>query len=478
MQVAAPAKSPTYDRIRDLRTTLSAALGEANRPLDDSTSEETSSEEGLRTAEEIDPEEAFNHYWGYLPPLDEESVSVIDAIMAQPEKAKEQLRTGPDNKDFPLGLFDRNVMWEPSPAPDPQMDHVNGLASRVSKLEPDEEKKSHEHLWSRDQDQCDGTSNEALFQRTIMMNLISRHSIIDYRDDNNQLCLDFSVEEPWTCPPMPTRAYSTARKFLTAPKPDLAVCFRREALIPHQMWHRLPYATRLLACYENMVNIWTPKVFHFFAIEAKKGGAASDDTVGKRQSLNNASQALHNMYEFFRDAGPQHEQVFFDQVRFFSIGASTEGLTIRIHRAINDAEDEFPHGLIIPEYPLRFEYKDIFTIPKAEFSRDTVFKIFESILIHYGANELRGLLATAAKELMQKLDRDPTEILLRQNPFYYRYGQTEIPGSKKNTPGGSKAQTKATISRLQSRNLSMSVDMLRSGSATPRESQTQKRKRS
>ncbi|MCJ1281870.1 hypothetical protein MMC26_001193 [Xylographa opegraphella] len=476
-QVAAAGESPTYDRIGDLRTTLAATLGEINRSLDHSTTEGSPTGEGLQTTEELDPEEAFNRYWGCLPPLNEEAEAVISAIMAQPERANEQLRIGPDSRDFPVGLYDRNVMWEQNPAQDLQMDHIKGLVSRASQLEPDEEKKLHEHLWNRDQDQCDGASNEALFQRTIMMNLISRHSIIDYRDDNNQLCLDFSVEEPWTCPPMPTRAYYKQRKFLTIPKPDLAVCFRREAIMPHNVWHRLPDATRLLVCYENMANIWTPKMFHFFTIEAKKGGVVSDDTVGKRQSLNNASQALHNMYEFFRDAGPQHKKLFFDKVRFFSVGASTEGLTIRIHQAINDAEEEFPQGSIIPDYPLRFEYKDFFTIPKAGFSRDAVFQIFETILIRYGAIELRGLLTNAAEDLMRKLENDPREMLLRQNPFYYRHGQTDTPKSRKYTPRDSKAQSRATHSRRESVGYAMSVDMYRSGSATPKPSQSRKRKR-
>ncbi|MCJ1395089.1 hypothetical protein MMC18_007970 [Xylographa bjoerkii] len=472
--------TPTYDQFGDLRANLTIAFGRESRRADYITSEESSNEEGLQTVDDTDPEEAFNCYWGYLPPLDEEATSIIDAIMAQPEKAKEQLRIGPENKDFPEGLMYRNVIWDQSPARDPHMDHIKGLVLKVSDLEPDEEKKSHEHLWSRDQDQCAGASNEALFQRTIMMNLISRHSIIDYRDDNKQLCLDFSVEETWTCPPMPTRAYSRLGKFLTAPKPDLAVCFRRKALISDQIWYGLPKATRLLACYENAVEIGAQRVFHFFAIEAKKGGLPSDDTVGKRQSLNNASQALHNMYEFFKDAGPKHEQVFFDKVRFFSVGASTEGLTIRIHRATRDVEDQSPLGLIIPEYPLRFEYQNIFTIPKAGFSRNAVFKIFETILIRYGAKELRALITAAAIELMQKLERDPREMMLRQNPFYYRYGQTEIPGSKKNTPRGGRAQSVQSNMGLTSRSSSVAnqlAGMMRSGSATPKQSQSQKRKR-
>lgn len=101
----------------------------------------------------------------------------------------------------------------------------------------------------------------------------------------------------------------------------------------------MPKATKRLVCYENMSEIRRARGFHFFTIEAKKGLMSADDTVGKRQSLNNASQALHNMFEFFRDAGPQHEDIFFTKVRFFSVWP--------VRRHLQSAFIEQPESLLM-----------------------------------------------------------------------------------------------------------------------------------
>ena len=73
-------------------------------PTEDS-DQETSLEE-----QDIDSEEAFNWKWGYLPPLDEEAAAILDAIMADPIKAKDHARIGPTNPEFSRGLRHRNVL--------------------------------------------------------------------------------------------------------------------------------------------------------------------------------------------------------------------------------------------------------------------------------------------------------------------------------------------------------------------------------
>ncbi|MCJ1430688.1 hypothetical protein MMC27_000038 [Xylographa pallens] len=472
------ARNPTGDQLHRVAKSLEAHL-EESRGIDYGVSEERSNERTSQPLDDTDPEQLFNRKWGYLPPLSGEAAAIIEAIIAHPETAKEQGRVGPDNRDFREGLRFRNVVWMESS--DPYAAHINGLALNDSSLETEEERRSHEHLWSLDRSKCNGASNEALFQRTIMMNLISRHSIIHYKDDNNQFCLDFSVEELWTCPPMPTRAYSMGTNFLTQPKPDLAVCFRREALIPDRMWYTIPRATGRLAMFENPSEIGETRVFPFFTIEAKKAESSSDDTVGKRQGLNNASQALHNMFEFFRDAdevaSTHYEDIFFEKVRFFSVGASTEGLTIRVHRAARDPSDKTGLGFIMkdrPDYPLRFEHQNFAHIQKTNFDQETVFKIFETILIEYGVNELRDLLAEAARALMEKLNNDEELMKARQDPDFYRYGQTKVQESTKNTPKLSRAQSVLSSMGPPSRNFTyMSIDAIRSGSTTPMQKQAQ-----
>lgn len=468
-----------------LAKSLEASFAEQHRQVDYSTPYEYSDEASSPLRPETDPEQRFYYRWGYLPPLDSEAAAVIDAIIADPDMAKDYTRTSPDHQKFPEGLTFRNVFLKESTTLDLRADHVLLLKTQEFVPETTGERDSHGKLWVMDRAKCNEGSNEALFQRTLMMSLIARHRLIYDRDATQPHCLDFSVEETWSCPPMPTRAYWMGDKFLTQPKPDLAVSFRRQALIPDYLWNEMPNATKRLACFERADEVGGTRIFHFFTIEAKKAMISTDDTVGKRQSLNNASQALHNMFEFFRDAGPQYEEKFFTEVRFFSVVASTEGLTTSIHRATREPADGTDQGFIMkdrPDYPLRFEYREFSRIQKDNFDRKTVLEMIEKILLGYGAGELFFLLRDAAKVVMENLSNDLEGVKLRQNSDFYRYGQTSVkPGSRIQTPALSRAQSIQNIMSFNkpqswaamepaSQALSetnRSVDMLRSRTATP-----------
>ncbi len=433
--------------------------------------------------EDPDREQLFYSKWGYLPPLDEEAVAVIEAIMADPSKARMPLRKSAGHKEFSDGLGYRNVFWDPSTTIDPCADDI--LKTQNSFPETDEVKESYGQLWTMDRAKCEkGPTNEALFQRTMMMSLIARHRWIYNGIATKPSVLDFSVEELWSCPPMPTRAYRMGETFLTQPKPDLAVSFHRRDLIPERLWWNLPRATRRLACFENQRVTGRTRVFHFFTIEAKKGMCSADDTDAKGQSLNNASQALHNMFEFFRDAGSNHENIFFAKVRFFSVVASNEGITIRIHRAIRECAEELDPGLIMmdrPDYPLRFEHRVFCKIEKASFDRGTVLEKLEKILIGYGVDQLFSLLQNAAEAMVEKFRNDPEGVIARANEDFYRYGQTELnPRTRKSTPVWSRASSvqNRMLDRLQIRGAmdpptraasetNESANMLRSGTVTP-----------
>lgn len=431
------------------------------------------------------PEQLPYSTWGYLPPFDEEALAVIEAIMADPAMAKTLERIGPQHEDFPPGLQQRNVSLEASTIPDPYEDHVHQLESKEFVLETTEERTSSEQLWKLDRAKCIDGTNEALFQRTVMMNLIARHRLMHDpdRDAESRSRLDYSVEEAWTCPPMPSRAHWMRTNLLTQPKPDLAVFFRRSELIPDETWSWMPSATQRLACIEGRGMIGRSRVFHFFTIESKKASTPTGSFVGQLQSLNNASQALHNMFEFFQDAGKSHQKAFFDKVRFFSAVASSEGLTIRIHRATRVSSNGSRKGLIMedrPDYPLRFEYREFATIPKDKFDRIPVLELFEKILLRYGAEELHPLLKGAAEALMERLGKDHGEIALRADVNFYRHGQIFLPKSRKQTPTG---LTTSSLPRMaldgpQSRasmgpprrprlKTNVSANMLENGTKTP-----------
>ncbi|EXJ69357.1 uncharacterized protein A1O5_07393 [Cladophialophora psammophila CBS 110553] len=478
-----PEEHYTKDQIGGLAQSIEAALTGVSRRVDEINTDNEASEEGEGhdISQDIEEQE-FNRSWGYLPPLDDEAVAIIEAIIANPEMAKDYSRITPNHRFFPEGLRDRNVFLSESGHPDPHADEIRRLKSPLLLEETKIESKSHGQLWALDQAKIDQGSNEALFQRTLMMNLIGRHLFIYNRQSVKPCCLDFSVEELWTCPPMPTRSYNQGRNFLTQPKPDLAVCFRREAAIPDRLWNSIPMATKILACYESFNLIGHDRIFHFLTIEAKKEKTSTNDDVGRLQSLNNASQALHNMFEFFRDAG--HEDTFFAKVRFFSAVASTEGVWIRIHRATREPEDGSDQGFILPkrkDYPLRFEFRNFAHVIRAEFERATVLEIFEKILVGYGVGILRDLIYNAAKAIVGKLEGNPDAYLARGDPNFYRYGQTVIKAkSRIPTPVASRPESTRGMSidttigtrpmEATSQDFSqtnVSVDMMRSGTTTP-----------
>ncbi len=420
---------------------VEATLLEVNRRLQYETAYEHSHGIPCPLPPGTDPEQLSYSKWGYLPPFDEEALAVIEAIMADPGMAKTFERIGPQHDNFPQGLQQRNVRLEACKIHDPYEDHVHQLESREFALETTEERTSGGQLWRSDQAKCTDGSNEALFQRTVMMNLIARHRLMhDYdRGSDIRNRLDYSVEELWTCPPMPTRAYWMGGSLLTQPKPDLAVFFRRSELIPDELWSWMPSATRRLACAEKEGMQGETRVFHFFTIEAKKASTSTGSHVGQLQSLNNASQALHNMFEFFQDAGKSHQKAFFDKVRFFSVVASSEGLIIRIHRATRVPSNGSAKGLIMedrPEYPLRFEYREFATIPKEQFDRIKVLELLEKILLRYGAEELHPLLKGAAEALMERLGKHREEIALRADVNFYRHGQILLSKTRKQTSAG------------------------------------------
>ncbi|KAL9616562.1 MAG: hypothetical protein Q9160_008583 [Pyrenula sp. 1 TL-2023] len=399
----------------------SRAAKESSRPA---LSDDFSDQQSSQVSDSEDPQQAFNRAWGYLPPFDEETVAVVEAIINDPIMAKRADRIGPEKNEFGLGLRYRNVRTAPCSNADPCSNEIKAYEFNREVAESEGDKQSQGQLWKFDQAKCDKGTNEAFFQRTLMMGLIGRNYLMYEPDNAQHTYLDFSVEEVWTCPPMPTRAYALKDKFLTQPKPDLAVCFRRKAVVPDGLWMRMPKAMLRLACFENDGPRGESKVFHFFTVEAKRELTSARDQVAQRQCLNNASQSLFNLFEFFRDA--DHEEIFFHQVRVFSAVASTEGLLIRIHRA-EKVHDESRRVIPLPaDYPLYFEYQDYTFLNRSEFEREKVLDIIEPILIGYGVKKLLPLLKQAADSIITRYPLGSQEMMARADSNFYRYGQTQI----------------------------------------------------
>ncbi|KAL9608452.1 MAG: hypothetical protein Q9167_006720 [Letrouitia subvulpina] len=421
-----------------------------------------------------DPREEFNYKYGYLPPLDEKTSQIIAAIKDNPASVRRMTRISPDLQgDFKKGLMQRNVETDPSKSVDPRSGEIESLSLRGFLQETDEQKQFCEHLWLQDRDRLSPDSSEAIFQRTLMLSLIARHFLIYEKEVNGEQLLDFSVEELWTCLPMPSRALwnvgpglDVNEKLLTQPRPDLAVCFKRKAVIKDDLWRCLPDATKELACIENQ-NLGMSRVFHFLTIEAKNANTSLENPKALYQSLNNASQALNNLYEFFQDAGPTHRQTFFDKIRFFSVVANTQGILIRIHRAIEIPQDTSPFRLVMPdrpEYRLNFEYREFARLTGEDgFRRERVIEIFKKIF-KYAVDELSVWICATAKDLLKKLDKNFVDYQARERIGFYRHGQPS-PETSRNTPRTSRATSKSArasplAQRLFNANLSSAAQSI------------------
>ena len=385
------------------------------------------------------------------------------------------------------GLHNRNVLSDPSSHLDPRKEEIQSIPLEGYLQETQEQETSHEELWKSDKAKCTPDSSEALYQRTLMINLITRHCLIYQLDSSKQQIFDFSVEEPWGCLPMPSRLLwaipknqKSEAKFLTQPKPDLAVCFKREAVISDRMWKTLPEPTKGLACFENSSSS-ASRIFHFLAVEAKKAMLDLDSPQALHQCLNNASQALHNMFEFFRDAGPEHEQVFYNKVRFFSVVANRKGIIVRIHRAIRKPDDAGPWELVMPDRPdyrLEFEFREFQRISDAdEFSRKKVLEVVKKIL-KYATDDLLKMINAAASKLVQNLEKDLGLYFARREADFYSYGQPN-PKSFKSSRRTSTSVVPSTIGdgvqrQFQSAKLDSNSALLgqsiASGQTTPNQS--------
>lgn len=267
-----------------------------------------------------------------MPPLDESTLELLEELL--PEEygsgiAKITRRINPaDRSNFLSGLSARNVVFERFS--DAFVDYVKSLSPEVPE-ETLQEKEHEARAWELDLRKVSNDSLEAIFQRTILMSMINRHRLIYGQKD---AIIDFAVEKPWACPPMPTRQFINADpKSLSQPKADLALAFHHRAIFQERYWDYLPLALRNMVCYEGNETISQSRIFHFMAIESKSSLKNINDPTGILQNLNSASQSLHNMYEFFREAGEEYVNIFFDKVRFFSAVSTNMGIKIRIHRA-------------------------------------------------------------------------------------------------------------------------------------------------
>ena len=140
------------------------------------------------------------------------------------------------------------------------------------------------------------------------------------------------------------------------------------------------------------------RAFHFFSMEVKGWQADLGNQVAFYQNLNTASQALHNLYVFMKEAGD--EKNFFEKVRFYSAVATTAGFAVRVHRAFELGMNK---GRIHPDYPLAFAYDEIFNTHGGDYKKDEVLNVVKNIFFEYGVNTLLPILEKAVNSVLAKV---------------------------------------------------------------------------
>ncbi|KUI64189.1 hypothetical protein VM1G_10978 [Cytospora mali] len=370
---------------------------------------------------------------GYMSPFSESTKKLVQQIITDPTMMS--FRTNPyDTPRFRIGLSDRNVAFDP--CRDSFLDFIRSLSTNTSDETP-LEKTRHTLAWNLDLQKTRSDPKEPVFQRTVLMSMIDRHRFIYDQGDSKTPLLDFAVERTWKCRPMPSMVFKDPEpRCLTQPKADLAIAFRQFAVFQRKHWQLLPAELREMVCYEGEATGKEGRVFHFLMIESKNTYKTLDDEVGLCQSLNNASQSLHNLYEFFREAGDEYVQIFFDRVRVFSATSTSQGIKIRAHRAclVEDARpdtaehigtDDVPAmSSIVDDYPLQFVYDDFFEASGPDFTREKVVSIFEKLMVGYGIRELWGHLQNAARAIEEKCIayNDEHKLRLWRDKGYYTHG--------------------------------------------------------
>ena len=180
----------------------------------------------------------------------DEVSAAISAVFGQ-EAAIKMAGITSNGGDFRKTLTeDRNVVAKGTVWTDTEWFFLN---SYQSSKEADESSVADflDKLWREDLDFF-RDQKEAIFQRTVMMAMIHRHQLTFARNkrpaDIPESALMFSVEAPWTCPPMSTRRYEKKADrnkeepgtFAPLPKTDLCVSFRAPKIVDSDLWSILP----------------------------------------------------------------------------------------------------------------------------------------------------------------------------------------------------------------------------------------------
>lgn len=222
-------------------------------------------------------------------------------------------------------------------------------------------------------------SNEAVLQRTVMMDIIDRHQL-------HQL-LTFNSEGQWKqngsdC------LISTDSDVVTLPKPDLNVSFRLESFSKSA-----PIPGNLKKAFRpDSAGQRYGRCFPFLFFEVKR--ATDNLEVALMANLHSASQALLNIYAWMLRA--QCAEIFFEKVRVFTFVFNAQDLSVRMHRATR-------HDITL------LQYHFVELVQFRSYTKDQVCLLVRKILEQYAVDELHPILKSAFDTVTQEHGRSIQE---------------------------------------------------------------------
>ena len=223
------------------------------------------------------------------------------------------------------------------------------------------------------------TKIEAVLQRTIMMNVFDRHRLGDH--------FDWNTEGQWRQPKETLIRPTKEGDEMTLPKPDLMISFTLESFSSgRDQSHPIP--DDLEPC---IFPDRDERCFPFLFFEVKK--AAADLVAAHRANLNNVSQALYKFWQWMKRADQLSE--FYEKVRVFIFVFNAQELSIRVHRAEIDKDDDGQDALF-------FVFDIVEEVEKHSYTRDRVCLLVSSIMKNYADAELLPILQATFTKVMRQ----------------------------------------------------------------------------
>lgn len=255
------------------------------------------------------------------------------------------------------------------------------------------------HYFEADLRRC-LSQNEAVLQRTIMINIVNQYWI--------DKIFDWNTEGLWS-QPKDTLLPSREDDDISLPKPDLAISFTLGSFTLAED-ESDPIPPDLAKCLSPDGG---DRCFPFLFFEVKKAAADLQDAY--TANLHSASQALYNIYNWMVRA--QLEDEFLEKVRVFSVVFNAQDLGVRVHRAV-----KLPTG----GGQLSYHFDEF--RPLGRYSKDQACLLVQTILTSYAAKELHPVLKAA---FVNVITQEEKRILAKR-----KAALTRTPSSKRIRGGG------------------------------------------